>query len=68
MFAPCFSKSPILSIDGASLKSSVPGLNVKPKTATFSPLKVINLSLAFLYNFVFCSLLTSTAASTVLNV
>ena len=39
--------------DGASRKSSVPGLKVKPRTATFSVSNVISLQSAFLNRMVF---------------
>ena len=48
MFAPSSINIGMFSKDGASLKSSVPGLNVKPSTATFTPLNDLNFSLAFL--------------------
>jgi hypothetical protein len=39
--------------EGASHKSSVPGLKVTPNTATLRPLKLSKYLLAFLINFSF---------------
>lgn len=54
-------------MDAPSLKSSVFGLNVKPSTVTFNPLKITSLKKSFLYSLTFCCLFTSTAALAVLN-
>ena len=47
MLAPSSNNIGMLVKEGAALKSSVPGLNVNPKTATLSPLNDFIFLLAF---------------------
>ena len=64
--APSSSMMGILTREGASRRSSVPGLNVRPKTAIVSPSKLSKYLRAILIGLSFWFSLTSMAALMVL--